>query len=525
MKIIIPMAGTGTRFVNAGYTTPKPLIKIDGKPMIEYIVKDMFKGETDFIFICSSKHLAETPMRAILQRIAPQGRIVEIPLHRLGPVHSVLQASHLIDDEEPVTINYCDCAVDWDYEEFKREVEKRKCVASAAAFRGFHPPHAVRDHLYYAYMKENNNYLQEIREKIPYTKDKKAEFASTGTHYFAKGRYIKKYFKELIDRKITVKGEYYVSLVNNLLVEDGLDVYIHEVSHFLSWGTPYELEEYSYWSDYFINKRLFKPKKEFDCQILIPMAGLGTRFTKQGYKVPKPLIQVNGLPMTAMAIKHLPKSNKYIFVALKQHIQNDELKDMIVPHISNEPIVIGLDELTKGGVCTCLKAASILDKERPLLISACDYGLVWDEEEFYKLVADESNDAIVWTFKNYPGANYSPQMYSWVDEDGGVVKRISTKLPVSDNPKNDPCIVGSFWFRRAQDFIDSANDFVKAGLSTGGEFHTEGCIDHLLKRGKKAVTFDVDRFVCWGTPDDLRTFEYWNDYFTKVGLKQKTKDI
>lgn len=525
MKIIIPMAGTGMRFINAGYTDPKPLINIEGKPMIEHIVKEMFKGETDFIFICNSKHLTETPMREILQRIAPQGRIVEIPVHKLGPVHSVLQASHFIDDKEPVIVNYCDFSVSWDYEKFKREMQERKCAGCAVAFKGFHPPHAVREHLCYSYIKENNGYMQELREKEPYTDDKTSEFACTGTHYFSKGKYIKKYFQKLIDKGITIKGEYYVSLVSNLLIKDGLDVYIYEVSHFLPWGTPYELEEYLYLSDYFINKSLFEPKKMFDCQILIPMAGLGSRFTKQGYKIPKPLIQVNGMSMTVTAVKHLPKSNKYIFISLKQNIQNNELKNIISSHIDTEPIIIGLDELTNGGVCTCLKAISVLDKEKPLLISACDYGLVWNEEEFSRLVADQSNDAIIWTFKNYPSANYSPKMYSWVDDDRGVVKRISTKCPVSDNPKNDPCIVGTFWFRKAQDFIDSANDFVKFGLSTGGEFHTEGCIDYFLKKGKKAVVFDVDKFICWGTPDDLRTFEYWKDYFTKAGLNQKIKNI
>ena len=88
MKIVIPMSGRGSRFLDAGYTHPKPLIEVDGFPMIEQVV-NMFPGESDFIFICSNDSLETTNMQEKLGRMAPKGEIVGIEPHKKGPVYAV----------------------------------------------------------------------------------------------------------------------------------------------------------------------------------------------------------------------------------------------------------------------------------------------------------------------------------------------------------------------------------------------------------------------------------------------------
>ena len=98
MQIVIPMSGFGERFRNAGYTTPKPLITIEGKPIIEHVV-DMFPGEKNFIFICNEEHLKEPKYRmaSILKGICPSSKIVGIPPHKLGPIYAVRQAEYLLE--------------------------------------------------------------------------------------------------------------------------------------------------------------------------------------------------------------------------------------------------------------------------------------------------------------------------------------------------------------------------------------------------------------------------------------------
>ena len=110
MHIIIPMSGIGNRFIEAGYSEPKPLILIDGKPIIEHVC-DLFPGETKFTFICNSKHLAETNIREVLLRIKPNSNLREIPNHKKGPVYAVSLVEDLIEDDEEVIVNYCDFGI------------------------------------------------------------------------------------------------------------------------------------------------------------------------------------------------------------------------------------------------------------------------------------------------------------------------------------------------------------------------------------------------------------------------------
>ncbi len=97
-QIVIPMSGFGERFRRAGYAVPKPLIEIEGKRIIAHVV-DMFPGDSDFLLICNEDHLVDPDYRMaeILKTYCPNGRVVGIPVHRLGPVHAVRQVEHMID--------------------------------------------------------------------------------------------------------------------------------------------------------------------------------------------------------------------------------------------------------------------------------------------------------------------------------------------------------------------------------------------------------------------------------------------
>ncbi len=250
MKIVIPMAGNGRRFVQAGYTIPKPLLKIEGKPMICHVI-DMFPGETDFVFICNEEHLKNTDMKKVLSDYCPTGKIVSIEkVEPLGPVWGTQFAFDHIGDDEEVVVNYCDVNIDWNYEDFKNKIKETKCDGAQPAFRGFHP--STLANAFFAYIKwAEDNKLLEVREKQAFTDNRMNEFASTGTYYFNKGKYVKKYFLDLMKKKMQVNGEYYVSMVYNLMNNDGLKSYIYEIEHFLDWGTPQALEDYKSWSEHF----------------------------------------------------------------------------------------------------------------------------------------------------------------------------------------------------------------------------------------------------------------------------------
>jgi NDP-sugar pyrophosphorylase family protein len=251
MKIVIPMSGLGSRFIEAGYQDPKPLIKVNGKPIIEYVI-NLFPGETDFIFVCREEHLNETNMAEVLKKLMPSGEIVSIPGHKLGPVYAVAQVLDRIDDNEPVITNYCDFYMDWDYADFKKVVEETACAGAIPSYTGFHPHLLPEKNVYAGCRVDEQNNLLEIKEKFSFTQDKTKSHHSGGTYYFGKGQYVKKYFTQMMEEKIQLNGEYYISLVYPLMLRDNLNVLVYDkIPHFCQWGTPEDLEEYNYWRNIF----------------------------------------------------------------------------------------------------------------------------------------------------------------------------------------------------------------------------------------------------------------------------------
>lgn len=254
MQIIIPMSGEGARFVRAGYTDIKPLIKVDGKTIIEHVI-NLFPGEENFIFICREEHLQQTNLRELLLSLKPKAKIVSMRGEKLGPVYAVTKAFELISDNESTIVNYCDFNMNWDYDDFVKVVEEKEYDACLPVYTGFHP-HLMHEKNVYASIKVNvDGFLEEIREKFSYTSDKTESMHSPGTHYFRHGKYVKKFFQQIIDEGISLNSEYYVSLVFNLLVKEKLKVgFYDKIDHFCQWGTPEDFEEYVFWSRFFANE-------------------------------------------------------------------------------------------------------------------------------------------------------------------------------------------------------------------------------------------------------------------------------
>lgn len=244
MKIIVPMAGLGERFVKKGYRDPKPLIEVGGKRIIEYIVQ-MFDANDEFVFICNDIHLETTDMRQIILQLVPNAVIVGMPQHKKGPVFTVKRAYEHINDDEQVIVTYCDNPYIWNYTDFKFFLARRGLSGCVLTHTGFHPHTLATTKM--AFLQERDGNVSAIQEKKCYTDNPMQEHASTGTYYFSKGSYVKKYFDELIEKDINYNGEYYVTLVYNLLIRDGLKVGYFDTPYVTVFGTPEEVEQFEAW--------------------------------------------------------------------------------------------------------------------------------------------------------------------------------------------------------------------------------------------------------------------------------------
>ncbi|CAN5397555.1 N/A [soil metagenome] len=553
--IVIPMSGLGERFIKAGYKLPKPLIEVDGKPMIEHVVS-MFSPDDKYTFVCNQEHLSQTDLRNVLNRIAPQGEIISIDTHRKGPVYAVSQCLDRIADGEETIVNYCDFYSYFDYSKFLTKTRARKAAGAIPAYRNFHPHMLGTDN--YAFIKEKNHWLEAIQEKKPFTDDRMSEFASNGTYYFSRGEHVKHYFKELIEQDIQVNGEYYVSMIYNLMVADGLRVSVYEVDYMLQWGTPRDLEEYQHWSDYFTRLsvegleeehrtgRKNRPASERHAgaditamqnhslvdACLIPMAGKGSRFADVGYLTPKPLIPVSNKPMVVLACDNLPAASRYVFVAQQEHLDNSQLKGILTEQFPNVSVV-AIDGITAGQASSCQLgidgAEPPIDSQSSLLIGACDNGIVYDHDKWKALLADQSIDMAAFSFRNHPSSERNPQMFGWLKiEDGAtqfpVITGVSVKKAISETPRFDHAIVGAFYFRKAEYFAHAMKIMLEKDIRVNGEFYVDSMVGVLAEAGRKCVAFEVVDYISFGIPNDLKTFDYWQSFFKKCSWHQYKKE-
>ena len=250
MQIIIPMTGYGSRFVAAGYKDLKPFIKIQGKPIIQWMIEGMYPGEENIIFVCRKEHLETIPgMREKLIEIAPTSEIFEIDdWIKKGPVFDVLRASEMIIDTEPVIINYCDFYMSWNWEAFKKQLVERNPDGCVPCYTGFHPHLMVPKNFYASCLTDEDDNLIEIREKYSFEADKTKAKHSPGNYYFKNGAYLKKYCQALVDSGEVLNGEYYASMPYNFMVKDGLTVWVPtNIDYFCQWGTPEDMKESVYW--------------------------------------------------------------------------------------------------------------------------------------------------------------------------------------------------------------------------------------------------------------------------------------
>lgn len=512
------MSGFGERFRRAGHTVPKPLIEIEGKPIIAHVIA-MFPGETDFLFICNQAHLDEPSFRMaeILLHYCPSGRIVGIAPHKLGPVHAVRKVESLLDADEPVIVNYCDFTCYWDWGHFKAFVDDTQCAGAIPAYKGFHP-HSLGN-TNYAYMRERNGWVEDIQEKQPYTKNRMEEYASSGTYYFSSARLMGQAFSAVVEQNLHVGGEYYVSLAYKPLLANGQSIAVYPLQHFMQWGTPEDVAEYNQWSSAF-RRLIEKPDSTVTPRgaLVVPMAGLGQRFASEGYPLPKPLIDVSGRPMVAQATRDLPPAQQHAFVLRADMPGHDEVATEL-RSLYPQAVLHTIARVTDGQACTALIGLDALEQAtaqvaEPITFGACDSGALYSAAKFAEQASDPDVDVIVWGIRGYSGALRSPQMFGWLDVADGVVRSVSVKQPLS-SPASDPIVLGAFTFRRAADFRRAVQRLIERDGRVNGEFYIDSCINDAIALGLRCRLFEVDSYLCWGTPNDLRTFEYWQACFHK----------
>lgn len=231
MNVLIPMAGAGSRFQQAGYTFPKPLIEVNGKPMIQVVV-DNINIEANFIFVVQKEHRLKYNLDTLLNLIAPGCKIVEVDGLTEGAACTTLLAKQYIDNEDPLVMANSDQFVEWDSNEFMYKMIEQKVDGGIVTFNSTHPK--------WSFAKVNEyGYVTEVAEKNPIS-----DIATVGVYYWAKGSDYVKYAEQMISKNVRVNNEFYVCPVFNEAVSDGKKIKTFNIQKMWGLGTPEDLKHY-----------------------------------------------------------------------------------------------------------------------------------------------------------------------------------------------------------------------------------------------------------------------------------------
>ena len=230
MNVLIPMAGAGSRFASQGYTFPKPLIDVKGKPMIQVVTENL-NIKANYTFIVQKEHYEKYSLQHLLNLIAPGCNIVQVDGITEGAACTTLLAKEFIDNDEPLLMANSDQFVEWDSNETLYAFSNGNCDGGIITFPATHPKWS------YAKLGEDG-YVSEVAEKKPIS-----EHATVGIYWWAKGSDYVKYAEQMIEKDIRVNNEYYVCPVFNEAIGDGKKVRIKEIEKEGMWGigTPEDL--------------------------------------------------------------------------------------------------------------------------------------------------------------------------------------------------------------------------------------------------------------------------------------------
>jgi dTDP-glucose pyrophosphorylase len=227
--------------------------------------------------------------------------------------------------------------------------------------------------------------------------------------------------------------------------------------------------------------------------ILIPMAGLGSRFPKS--KLPKPLIDVNGKPMVQRAVESMGIDGNLIFIIRSEHNVEFNLDEKI-KDLFPESTIISVDYLTEGPACTAILAKNIIDKDEPLIIANCDQIMNWDHETFSLFCKNYPHDGFVVTYF----ANTEKNSYVKI-QNNGFAKELKEKEIISNISTN-----GIHFWKKGSDFVQSVYDMIENNdRAPNGEFYIAPSYNYLINKNKKIGIFHIPNCQHWavGTEEDL----------------------
>ena len=239
------------------------------------------------------------------------------------------------------------------------------------------------------------------------------------------------------------------------------------------------------------------PWRSEKMNVLVPMAGAGSRFAKVGYTFPKPLIEVKGKPMIQVVVEGLNVEATYTYVVQKEHYEKYNLQyllNLLTPGCN----IVQVDGLTEGAACTTLLAKYYIDNDEPLILTNSDQLILWDSNETLYAFNNDNVDGGIVTFP----ATHPKWSFAKLGDDG-YVSEVAEKKPISDH-----ATAGIYYWKRGSDYVKYAEQMIEKNVRTNNEFYVCPVYNEAIEDGKKIRIKEIGTEDMWGlgTPEDLNYF-------------------
>ena len=488
-QLILPMTGVGQRFVDAGYRELKPLISVDGKPIVEHVL-GMFNNAERVVCIVSADHPQRDILISEILRIRPDALTPTIAAHKLGPGHAILEAKDSIDPNLPTLVSYCDWSGEWNAAEMIEQL--KEFSGSILTYSGFHP-HMMRNNKF-AYVKKQGPLVVDIQEKQPFTETPMNEEASSGCYGFASGHLLINALEVQKRDDDCLNGEFYISLTYKNILRSELKVGTVLMDKFYQWGTPEDLRDWEYWNTT-VNALPGSSNEALKAHNLILAAGKGSRVANIA-KESKPNIEISGQQLWEYSAppEILFESCKIITREEVGIVGRGDIELIIIPSV------------TEGQAISAKIGIEHIEKNSSLPVNVLSSDNAFTPEVFYEAFKKSSKgEVIVWIAKDYPISQLNPKQYAWIN----LKEKKVIKKNAPPNFHEWDLITGNFTFRNRDVALNLINELEDKNLRVNGEFYLDSLIELAFDNQLDVQTVAIRNFIAIGTPEEYWTYQYF----------------
>ena len=489
--LIIPLGGLGERFVNAGYKTYKPFLKISKKSrIIDNIINNFPKTTTHLIIIGNEKKFKNITLKLNNKNTS----FIKIKNHKYGPVYSLFLAKEKIKKiikNNNFFISYSDINWKWNFKTVKKYVQKKDITIFS--HNGFHP-HLESDSKSDFFLTNKNHAVTKVSEKKTISQDYKKNNLAIGCYYFKNFQYFEIFFNTKSFQEIIKQKEIYVINLLNFLLKTKVKINHFNLGKFVHLGVPDQYENFLYWKNIVLEK--FKKNMNFNYPSIMLMAGKGKRV--QNLKEKKPFLKFKNQKIYEHIFKKFGSKKNYI------------VTNMNYLKLINKKFKTYKINKSNSMLQTIEKSVNFFNDKNNFFILSCDCFGNFDNFKFKKFIRKDNPDVVLFAFKISSLQKTLSNSHTTIKLLKDRIQSINVKKFI--NNKNEFGHAGFFWVKNTSIFKNLKIFYKKNKIKR--EILLDDYFKFLFDKNLcKVRCFRLNEYIHIGSNKEYSELKYWENYF------------